>query len=188
MIWDEKKTGRMRQCRVYRVFGQTPKTGLLFHRVMPDVQRARAGKDRPSKCCCFVRSFSGVKMPSGCEFLLVFAEFLLYERITRPIRARKKGGPDKGSQLPLPMTRVPGRYDHPRKNTPDTGPDSRFWIRLLSGKPRNTPRLGAYGKPPQIESRLPKYARFRWQITGFPGRWTGVIFAISNHLWVHEIG
>ncbi len=36
----------------------------------------------------------------------------------------------------------PGRYDPPRENTPDTGPDSRFWIPPLPGKALKNAPIG----------------------------------------------
>jgi len=55
-----------------------------------------------------------------------------------------------------------GRYDLLRKNTSDTGPDSRFWIHSHLEKPRKTPRLVSHGNGPKIRPHLPKYACFRW--------------------------
>jgi hypothetical protein len=103
------------------------------------------------------------------------------------IRARKRAGLIWGRPLPF-ADPGPGRYDPAAENTPESGPDSRFWIPFLPGKALKTSRLGSRGKHPQITPCLPKYARFRCQITGSNRVLAGDLFATSNHPCDPEIG
>lgn len=175
-----KRVSRRGKVRICRAAPESPVSSFCTIRVpMPFLKKI----GHPNAAICSPTFYDGkrpVRHRISPPFWGIITSRLKKQGDPGSFRARKRVRGIKDHKV-IFADPGPGRYDPPRKNTPDTGPDSCFWILLLSGKPCIRPGLVAHGKWPKIKLGLPKYARFRWQITGFPGRWTGVIFGTSRH-------